>query len=96
MSSLREVMTEKVYPFKEYDSGGINTGEAWQGNDIALAIPAYQMLIYPSVDSVAKFNGSAKEIFLPATTWTPIGFRVTSFNAKTVAGNGVLAWQGWY
>ena len=78
-----------------YDSGNEEITEAFLGSDIVPEEVSVNLLLYPTVNSMAKFNGSDKEIFCPADTWTPIGFRVTSFNLKAIEGTGSVYWQGW-
>ena len=79
-----------------YDSEEEDIGTSYLENDVELAAKSHNMILYATVDSRVKFNGSAKEIFLPAESMVPIGFIVESFNVKTDADTGKLHWQAWY
>ena len=82
--------------FYEYDAGSIDVTAAYLEAAITPDDMIRQMLVYPTVDCIIKANDSEKEIFLPASIWTPLGFQITSFNVKTIAGTGKIHWQGWY
>ena len=88
--------SDAVAALTAYDSGSESTTTAFLGEDVTPDSPCKQLLIYVTADSLAKFNESAKEVFLPADVWTPIGFIVDNFNVKTIEGEGVAYWQGWF
>ncbi len=91
---LRETRKQWGLYLDEYDAGSESTTIDYLVADVELANPLINALMYVDVDSLAKFNGSTKEVFLPATTVTPIIFRVTSFNVKAIEGTGTVRWQG--
>lgn len=97
MSQARMTEILERQDLKNYDSNSHDTTPAFMGADIAPASPSKQMLIYVTQESLAKFNGSAKEVYLPKDAWTPIGFEVETFNIKTVTeAAGKAYWQSWY
>ena len=91
----RTRILEGSLSLSNYDSGSEAITTAFLGTDVSPETTVASLLLYPTVNSLAKFNGSEKEIFCPAETWTPIGFRVSSFNVKTIEGEGSVYWQGW-
>jgi len=80
--------------FNDYDSGEID------GTTIEVVVTPSdrlaQLLVYPTVESSVKLNGSTKTIYLPANTWTPISILTNSFIIKTNEEAGKIYWQGWY
>lgn len=78
-----------------YDAGEING--ALIPVEVSLARKeARNVLIYPKVDCYVSFDGSAKEIFIPANSWTPISVEVTTFKIRVVQDTGKIYWQAWY
>lgn len=57
---------------------------------------ARNVLIYPKVDCYVSFDGSDKEIFIPANSWTPISITATTFKIRVVKDTGKIYWQAWY
>jgi len=92
--SLRETKKQWGLYLDEYDAGSESITTDYLVEDVVPEQPLINALLYVDVDSVAKFNGSEKEIFLLAESWTPIIFRVTSLNVKTLEGSGTVRWQG--
>ncbi len=93
-------MPDKVYEnhptlFTDYDAGTVELTDAYLLAPVVIDEPVRQMMVYASVACWIALNGSLKEIYLPAETWTPIGCKVSEFNAKTAAGAGTIYWQGW-
>ena len=79
--------------YTKYDAGTVSATTTY-----ATVTPdetILQLLVYPLKAGFIKLNGSAKEIFLPAETWTPMSVATTSFDIK-VAEDGDVYWQGWY
>ena len=97
-------MSDFTYEFRKkwglyldsYDSGSEDLTESFLAEKVVMDNSLISLLLYPDTDSLIILNGSDKEIFLPADTWTPLGFKVDSFNIKAITGTGKLYWQGWY
>ena len=77
----------------QYDAGEQITGTTPVTINIDQAIP--QLLFYPTVDSFIKLNGSTKEIFIPAESWTPISILCISVEVRAIK-TGKIYWQGWF
>lgn len=78
----------------DYDSGVVSATTDYE--ETVLDNQLDQFMVYPAVAGFIKLNGSTKEIYLPAETWTPILTKVDSFSVKTVTGTGDIYWQGWF
>lgn len=78
---------------RQYDAGEHAVGETYTQVQFEEEIP--QVLFYPTVDSFIKLNGSTKEIFIPALTWTPISVLCKDFSVKGSKA-GKIYWQGWF
>ena len=92
--NLRETRKQWGLYLDEYDAGSESITTDYLVADVVPAEPLINALLYVDVASVAKFNESTKEIYLPAEAWTPIIFRVTSSNVKVLEGTGTVRWQG--
>ncbi|HKL43238.1 MAG TPA: hypothetical protein VJ962_11710 [Clostridia bacterium] len=93
---------KKTVPYKNegtysyYDGGSEDTTTSYLVADVSLDNKVAQLLVYPTTDSSIKLNGSDKEIYLPANSWTPISVGTESFNVKALEEAGIVYWQGWY
>lgn len=57
---------------------------------------ARNILIYPKIDCYIAFNNSIKEIFLPASCWTPVSIQASNFTMRAITDIGKAYWQAWY
>ena len=78
--------------FAEYGAAAVNITDAYLTNDIEFTERQAMMIVYPSVSTLLRANGQTDEIFCPATTFTPLPFRIDSFNIKaaTASETGVV------
>lgn len=83
------------YNYDKYDAGELDV--ALEVTQVVLSKKeAEHVLIYPKVECYVAFDGNAKEIFLPALTWTPISINASDFKIRAVADLGKVHWQAWY
>jgi hypothetical protein len=78
--------------YSEYDAGKLEAVTSSVRVDIEKT--AVQLLIYPKKESFIKLNGSEKEIYLPAESWTPISVAVEYFEISAPVASDIY-WQGW-
>lgn len=84
----------------------MNTYEVYDAGEIDVTTTAKQItlskkearsiLIYPKMDCYVAFNGSDKEIFIPANSWTPISVNISNFAVRASTDSGKVYWQAWY
>ena len=78
---------------RKYDAGEILVTTSPITTVFDQEIP--QILLYPTVDAFIKLNGSTKEIFLPALSWTPVSVLCSQVTI-TATESGKVYWQGWF
>lgn len=84
-----------MYEYDRYDAGELDV--LLTVTEVVLSKKeAKHVLIYPKVECYVAFDGNAKEIFLPALTWTPVSITSSNFKIRAIADLGKVYWQAWY
>lgn len=81
--------------YEMYDAGEIDATSSSHKVKL-IKREAKSVLIYPKMDCFVSFNGSEKEIFIPANSWTPISITISDFSIRSIKDSGKVYWQAWY
>ena len=81
--------------YNKYDAGNL-VDVTTTPSVVTPEAPLMQLLIYPTADGYVTINESAKKIYIPASSWTPISIGTIAFSVEAVEGTADVHWQGWY
>jgi len=80
--------------YSNYLSGEINVTVSEEVVELTTGVS--QLLIYTTEPCYIKLNDNDNEIFLSGNMWMPLSLSVKTFSIRTVSGEAVAHWQGWY